>query len=57
MTHGNHSGSITNAVQAVRSVAGFSLRLDVEVQDEEEANEAIDAGADVVMLDNLGMFS
>ncbi|TIB68608.1 hypothetical protein E3P77_00956 [Wallemia ichthyophaga] len=46
-------GSITNAVQAVRSVAGFSLRLDVEVQDEKEANEAIDAGADVIMLDNI----
>ncbi|TIA89346.1 hypothetical protein E3P99_02134 [Wallemia hederae] len=56
MLKDNHiwsKGSITNAVQAVRSVAGFSLRLDVEVQDEKEANEAIDAGADVVMLDNL----
>lgn len=41
-------------MQAVRSVAGFSLRLDVEVQNAEEANEAIDAGADVIMLDNLG---
>lgn len=38
----------------MRSVAGFSLRLDVEVQDEKEANEAIDAGADVIMLDNIG---
>lgn len=31
------------------------MRLDVEVRDEKEANEAIDAGADVIMLDNLGM--
>ncbi|TIB01767.1 hypothetical protein E3P84_03380 [Wallemia ichthyophaga] len=56
MLKDNHiwsKGSITNAVQAVRSVAGFSLRLDVEVQDEKEANEAIDAGADVIMLDNI----
>jgi nicotinate-nucleotide pyrophosphorylase (carboxylating) len=27
--------------------------LDVEVRDEEEANEAIAAGADVIMLDNI----
>lgn len=56
MLKDNHiwsKGSITNAIQAVRSVAGFSLRLDVEVRDEKEANEAIDAGADVIMLDNL----
>jgi nicotinate-nucleotide pyrophosphorylase len=34
-------------------VGGFTLLLDVEVRDEEEANEAIAAGADVVMLDNI----
>lgn len=27
--------------------------MDVEVRDEEEANEAIAAGADVIMLDNI----
>ena len=34
-------------------MGGFSLLLDVEVRDEEEANEAIAAGADVIMLDNI----
>jgi nicotinate-nucleotide pyrophosphorylase (carboxylating) len=34
-------------------VGGFSLLLDVEVRDEDEANEAIAAGADVIMLDNI----
>lgn len=34
-------------------MGGFSLRLDVEVQSEAEADEAIDAGADIIMLDNL----
>ena len=48
-------GSITKAIEAARSVSGFSLRIDVEVQNEAEANEAIDAGADVIMLDNMGM--
>jgi nicotinate-nucleotide pyrophosphorylase (carboxylating) len=47
------SGSITAAVQQARLVGGFSLLLDVEVQTEAEANEAIEAGANVVMLDNM----
>ena len=46
-------GSITEAVRAAKSVAGFSLKIEVEVQSEEEADEAIGAGADVVMLDNF----
>jgi len=29
------------------------LLLDVEVRTEEEADEAIDAGADIIMLDNM----
>lgn len=46
-------GSITEAVVAARSVAGFSMKIEVEVQTEAEADEAIAAGADVVMLDNF----
>jgi len=34
-------------------VGGFTLLLDVEVRSEAEANEAIEAGADIVMLDNM----
>ncbi|KAK5991237.1 Nicotinate-nucleotide pyrophosphorylase [Cladobotryum mycophilum] len=46
-------GSITDAVLAAKSVAGFSIKVEVEVQSEAEADEAIAAGADVVMLDNF----
>ncbi|KAL1708645.1 Quinolinate phosphoribosyl transferase [Schizophyllum commune] len=46
-------GSITAAIKQARLVGGFSLLLDVEVRSEKEANEAIDAGADIVMLDNI----
>ncbi|UQC83748.1 nicotinate-nucleotide diphosphorylase [Colletotrichum lupini] len=56
MLKDNHvwsKGSITNAVKAAKSVGGFSLKVEVEVQSEEEADEAIAAGADVVMLDNF----
>ncbi|SPO28973.1 probable BNA6 - nicotinate-nucleotide diphosphorylase (carboxylating) [Ustilago trichophora] len=56
MLKDNHiwsTGSVTNAVHSARSVCGFSLRIDVEVQSYDEAVEAIKAGADVVMLDNM----
>ena len=46
-------GSITNAIKQARKVGGFSLLLEVEVGSEEEADEAIDAGADIIMLDNI----
>ncbi|RYP02463.1 hypothetical protein DL764_005790 [Monosporascus ibericus] len=46
-------GSITEAVQTAKMVGGFALKVEVEVQNEEEADEAIAAGADVVMLDNF----
>ncbi|RMZ80240.1 hypothetical protein DV738_g2906, partial [Chaetothyriales sp. CBS 135597] len=56
MLKDNHvwsKGSITNAVHAARAVGGFALKIEVECQTEEEADEAIAAGADVVMLDNF----
>ncbi|KAI8068509.1 Quinolinate phosphoribosyl transferase [Gongronella butleri] len=56
MLKDNHiwsSGSITKAVQQARSVGGFALKIEVECQSEEEADEAIAAGADIIMLDNF----
>ncbi|KAI9008780.1 Quinolinate phosphoribosyl transferase [Phycomyces nitens] len=56
MLKDNHiwsSGSITKAVKQARSVCGFALKIEVECQSEEEADEAIAAGADIVMLDNF----
>lgn len=56
MLKDNHiwaTGSITNAVKKARQVAGFATKVEVEVQTEEEADEAIEAGADVIMLDNF----
>ena len=45
-------GSITDAVKAAKAVGGFSLKVEVEVDTEAGADEAIEAGADIVMLDN-----
>ena len=56
MLKDNHialTGSITTAVKAARSVCGFAVKVEVEVSTEEDAREAIDAGADVIMLDNF----
>jgi nicotinate-nucleotide pyrophosphorylase (carboxylating) len=40
-------------VRRAKSVAGFALKIEVECRSLEEAEEAIAAGADVVMLDNF----
>lgn len=56
MLKDNHiasTGSITEAVKSARSVCGFAVKVEVEVSTEKDAREAIDAGADVIMLDNF----
>ncbi|MBQ7800155.1 MAG: carboxylating nicotinate-nucleotide diphosphorylase [Oscillospiraceae bacterium] len=46
-------GSIKDAVAAFRSKTGHMIKIEVEVRDFDELNEAIEAGADVIMLDNM----
>ena len=56
MLKDNHvaaAGSIRTAVAAAKAVGGFSVKVEVECQNEAEADEAIDAGADIAMLDNF----
>lgn len=56
MLKDNHiwsTGSITSAVKSARDVCGFAIKIEVECQTEKEADEAITAGADVIMLDNF----
>ena len=56
MLKDNHiasAGSIGRAVKAAQAAGGFSIKVEVECQSEEEADEAVEAGADVVMLDNF----
>mmetsp|Transcript_9774 Transcript_9774/g.19188 ORF Transcript_9774/g.19188 Transcript_9774/m.19188 type:complete len:303 (-) Transcript_9774:162-1070(-) len=45
-------GDITKAVHKARAAAGFSSKIEVECRNLEEAVEACQAGAEVVMLDN-----
>ena len=47
------AGSITNAVKNARSVIPHTLKIEVEVETFEQLNEALEAGADIIMLDNM----
>jgi nicotinate-nucleotide pyrophosphorylase (carboxylating) len=47
------AGGITPAVRAARAAAHHLLRIEVEVETLAELDEAVAAGADVVLLDNM----
>ncbi|KAJ5937444.1 hypothetical protein N7454_004744 [Penicillium verhagenii] len=47
------AAAIPRAVQAAKAAGGFATKVEVECRSVEEANAAIGAGADVVMLDNF----
>ena len=51
--HVKAAGSITRAVEAAQAAGGFAIKVEVECQSEDEADEAVAAGADIVMLDNF----
>ena len=46
-------GNITAAVRKAQVIAGFSQKIEVEARTFEEAVEAAQSGADIVMLDNM----
>ncbi|MDL4841648.1 carboxylating nicotinate-nucleotide diphosphorylase [Aquibacillus rhizosphaerae] len=45
-------GSITEAVKKVRNQLGHMAKIEVETENGEQVAEAVNAGADVIMLDN-----
>ncbi|MFH1513192.1 MAG: carboxylating nicotinate-nucleotide diphosphorylase [Bacillota bacterium] len=47
------AGGITAAVHAARSCAPFTLKIEVETETIGQVQEALDAGADIIMLDNM----
>lgn len=46
-------GSITKAVQMAREYAPFVRKIEVEVENLDMCREALEAGADIIMLDNM----
>ncbi len=53
--HISACGSVQGAIERARANAPHTLRIEVEVTDEKELREAISAGADVIMLDNMSI--
>ena len=51
--HIDGAGSITVAVESVRANIGHAVKVEVEVRDLKELDEALKAGADIIMLDNM----
>ena len=51
--HIEATGSIAEAVKAVRRHAPFMAKVEVEASNLQQVREALDAGADVIMLDNM----
>lgn len=51
--HIGAAGSITNAIQMAKAYAPFVRKIEIEVETLEQVKEAVDAGADIIMLDNM----
>jgi nicotinate-nucleotide pyrophosphorylase (carboxylating) len=51
--HIDSAGSIAAAVRKVRDTWGTRFRIEVECRTSEEVEDALGAGADVIMLDNM----
>lgn len=46
-------GNIPDAVQKARKKVGRGIKIEVEVTDFDQARQAVEAGADMIMLDNM----
>lgn len=51
--HINAAGSITNAVNLAKEYAPFVRKIEVETETLDMVREAVEAGADIIMLDNM----
>lgn len=51
--HIGAAGSVTKAVQMAKEYAPFVRKIEVEVENLDMVREAVEAGADIIMLDNM----
>ena len=51
--HIGAAGSVTKAIEAARAYAPFVRKIEVEVETLDMVKEAVAAGADIIMLDNM----
>ena len=51
--HIGAAGSVTKAIQMAKDYAPFVRKIEVEVENLDMVKEAVEAGADIIMLDNM----
>lgn len=51
--HIGAAGSITKAIKMAKAYAPFVRKIEIETETLEQVKEALDAGADIIMLDNM----
>lgn len=51
--HIGAAGSVTKAVQKAKEYAPFVRKIEIEVENLDMVKEAVEAGADIIMLDNM----
>ena len=51
--HIGAAGSVTKAVQMAKEYAPFVRKIEIEVENLDMVKEAVEAGADIIMLDNM----
>ena len=51
--HIGATGSITKAITMAKEYAPFVRKIEIEVETLEQVKEAVEAGADIIMLDNM----
>jgi nicotinate-nucleotide pyrophosphorylase (carboxylating) len=49
------AGGLRPAVERARAMAGHLVKIEVEVEDQAQLQEALDLGVDVVLLDNMSL--
>ena len=51
--HIGAAGSVTNAIKMAKAYAPFVRKIEIETETLAQVQEALDAGADIIMLDNM----
>lgn len=51
--HIGAAGSVTNAIKMAKAYAPFVRKIEIETETLDQVQEAVDAGADIIMLDNM----
>ena len=51
--HIDAAGSVTNAIKMAKAYAPFVRKIEIETETLDQVKEALEAGADIIMLDNM----